>query len=350
MIAIPIILIFALIIVFHELGHFVVAKACGIPVWEFSLGFMRPILFQRKWGDTVYSVRAVPLGGFVRIAGMEPGEDDPNGFDKKSRSARFAVLSAGPFMNFVLAALLFAVLGVTYGKMVRATQTIERVISGTPAASAGLRSGDRLLSVQGVRGPVDALRKVIQKNPGRRISIEVRRGGGLMKFSLVPAVAEDLERTDHGHRIVKFGQIGIVFHADTRPMGFVESLVAGVRETYYVTRAMVVLLVETVAGKLPLRLGGPVRIVREMAEAANVGWVNFIKFSAFLSLNVAVINLLPFPALDGSRLFFIGLEALRRKPIDKRREALVHLVGFALLLLLIALLMYQDIASLVKKQ
>lgn len=350
MIAIPIILIFALIIVFHELGHFLVAKACGIPVWEFSLGFMRPILFQRKRGETVYSLRAVPLGGFVRIAGMEPGEDDPNGFDKKSRSARFAVLSAGPFMNFVLAALLFAVLGVTYGKTVRATQTIERVMSKTPAARAGLREGDRLVAVQGVRGPVEALRKVIQKNPGRRISIEVRRGGRLMKLSLVPMTSEDIVAKDHGHRIVKIGVIGIVFHAETRPMGLVESLVVGVQETYYSTRAMIVVLDETVAGKLPLRLGGPVRIVREMAEAANVGWVNFIKFSAFLSLNVAVINLLPFPALDGSRLVFVAVEALRRKPIDKRREALVHLVGFALLMLLIALLMYQDIASLVKKQ
>jgi len=113
---------------------------------------------------------------------------------------------------------------------------------------------------------------------------------------------------------------------------------------------MVALLAETVVGKLPLKVGGPVRIVHEMAEAANVGWVNFLMLSAFLSLNIAFVNLLPFPALDGSRLMFLLVEAVRRKPINKRREAIVHLVGFAILLLVFALLMYHDIIYLVKKQ
>lgn len=346
----PTILIFALIIVFHEVGHFLVAKACRIPVHEFSLGFMRPILFQRKWRGTAYSIRAVPLGGFVHIAGMEPGEDDPNGFDKKSKSARFAVLFAGPFMNFVLAALLFWVVGISYGVGVGVTNTIQHVIPGTPAEHAGLRVGDRLVSVRGVSGPVDKLRDQIQKSPGKRIWIEVKRKGRAVRIAIVPAAREALETTDHGHRIVKVGTIGIVFRAKTRPMGLGESLIEGVRTTYLETRMMVALLAETVVGELPLKVGGPVRIVHEMVEAANVGWVNFLMISAFLSLNIGFVNLLPFPALDGSRLMFLVVEAVRRRPIDKRREAIVHLVGFAILLLVIALLMFQDIVYLVKKQ
>jgi len=349
-IILPAILIFALIIVFHELGHFLVAKACRIPVHEFSLGFMRPILFQRKWGGTTYSIRAVPLGGFVRIAGMEPDEEDPNGFDKKSKSARFAVLFAGPFMNFVLAALLFWVVGISYGINIGVTNAIQRVIPGTPAQHAGLRAGDRLISVASVTGPVDKLRQQIQKNAGKRIWMEVRRSGRAIRIAIVPAPKEALETTDHGYRVVTVGSIGIVFRAKTRSMGLGESLFEGVRTTYLETRMMVALLAETVVGKLPLKVGGPVRIVHEMAEAANVGWVNFLMLSAFLSLNIAVVNLLPFPALDGSRLMFLVVEAVRRKPIDKRREAIVHLVGFAILLLVIALLMFQDIVYLVNKQ
>lgn len=345
------VLIFGLIIVFHELGHFIVAKAFKMRVHEFSVGFGRPILWQRKCGDTAYSLRAVPLGGFVRIAGMEQGEDVPDGFDKHSIPRRFLVIFSGSFMNFVLAALLFWVIGLTFGKTVGVTNRIERVLPDTPAAKAGLRPGDRIVAVAGKRGKVEVLRKQIQDHPGAPITVVVDRSGREVEFSLVTMVKEALEETESGAlRTTRVGAIGIVFESKRAPRGFYESLKVGVLTTYDKTRLMIRVLLATIRRDLPLQVGGPVRIVHEMVEAANVGWVNFLSLSAFLSLNIGFINLFPFPALDGSRLVFLGVEAVRRRPIDPRKEALVHLVGFAILILLIVVVLYQDILYLVRRQ
>jgi regulator of sigma E protease len=282
---------------------------------------------------------------------MEQGEDVPDGFDKQSIPRRSAVIFSGSFMNFVLAALLFWVVGITYGKTVGVTNRIERVLPGTPAAKAGLRVGDRIVEVAGKRGDVETLREQIQNRPGKRVHIVIARRGREVKVSLVALVKDALDEMKSGVlKPAKVGAIGIVFATKRVPMGFFESLKMGVLTTYYKTALMIRVMLATVGGHLPLQVGGPVRIVHEMVEAANVGWVNFLALSAFLSLNIGFINLLPFPALDGSRLMFLGIEAARRRPVDPRKEALVHLVGFAILILVIMLVVYQDILYLVRKQ
>jgi regulator of sigma E protease len=363
--------LFALIILFHEFGHFVVAKLAGMPVYEFSLGFGRPVLASFKRGGTQYALRPVPIGGFVRIAGMEPDEDVPHGFDKKPVWARLAVIASGSGMNFVLAIILFWVIGLVFGEVVGNSTSLARVLPGTPAAVAGLHPGDALVDAGPVAVTAPEVRAAPTSKPPRRMSVEqlhdfisgrpdmplrlvVKRGDRYLAYIVTPREekVEDLEPTPDGRgRVVlrPVGRIGVVFADITRPMGFWKSIKSGFVGAYEMTAVMLRLLMGMVGGKVPAAVGGPLQIADLMTDAVRVGWRQFLLWSAVISINIGVINLLPIPALDGSRLVFIAVEGIRRRPIDKRREAIVHLVGFALLLLLLALVTLKDIAHLIDK-
>lgn len=372
--AIPIlftIALFAAIIVFHEFGHFVAAKLAGIPVYEFALGFGRPVLLSFRFRETRYSLRPFPIGGYVRIAGMEPEEDVPNGFDKKPIPSRLAVIGAGAGMNFVLAIILFWVMGLVFGRVVGHTTEVRRVAPGDPAAVAGIRPGDVLVfarpvpvgkpvpAVQPVSSrpremSLEALRGVISGRPDMPISLVVKRSGKYLAFHLVPRAEEqqDLKELPSGKsRLITrtVGLIGVVFADVTKPQSFLESVGAGFVDVYVTTRTLIVVLVKTVIGQLPAAVGGPVQIGQIMTQAFEIGWRQFLFWSALISINIGVLNLLPVPALDGSRLVFIMVEGVRRRPIDRRKEAIVHLIGFALLVLLLVVVTFKDIMDLVAK-
>jgi len=363
--------LFALIIVFHEFGHFVIAKLAGMRVHEFSLGFGGPALLSFKWRGTQYSLRPVPIGGYVRIAGMEPDEDVPDGFDKKPILSRLAVIASGSGMNFLLAVLLFWFIGLAFGKVVGQSSQLARVLPDTPAAVAGLAPGDKLVYAQPVpviapgaevaptveprkTMDVEELRSVISDRPDMPVRIVVLRDKRYLAFRITPRPekeeAFEPEPNGKGKVVLRtVGRIGVVFANMTAPMGFWESMQSGFVTVYDMTRALIVVLAQTVAGRLPLAVGGPVQIADIMADAARVGWQQFLFWSALISLNVGVINLLPVPALDGSRLVFIIVEGIRRRPIDRRKEAMVHLIGFALLILLLVLVTLKDIVHLIDK-
>ena len=372
--AIPIILtvaLFALILVFHEFGHFVLAKLWRIPVYEFALGFGRPILLSFKWRGTQYSLRPIPFGGFVRIAGMEPDEDVPNGFDKKSIPARLGVIAAGSAMNFVLAIIIFWIVGLAFGQIVGHTSRIQRVLPGTIAASAGIQAGDVLVyaepapvgkrpaEVKPAAPPLhqmklETLREVIRGRPDTAVRIVVRRHDSYLAFHLIPQAEQEqrLEPSSGGkNRVVTdtVGKIGVVFADLTKRQGFFQAVGDGFVQVYVTTRVLVVAIALTLIGKLPPAVGGPVQIGDIMANAFEVGWQPFLMWSALISINVGFLNLLPVPALDGSRLVFIIIEGIRRRPIDRRKEAIVHLIGFALLLLLLVIVTFNDILMLVER-
>jgi regulator of sigma E protease len=385
--------VFAAIIVFHEFGHFIMAKLAGIPVYEFALGFGRPVLLSFKWRGTQYSLRPIPVGGYVRIAGMEPDENVPNGFDKKPIIARLAVIAAGAGMNFVLAIILFWIMGLAFGKVTGYTTELARVMSGTPAAAAGLQVGDKLVfaepiapeaakaAVRAVSSPpqpmsLESLRKVISGRPGKPIELVVKRGRGYLAFRITPAAEQQQELQEVGGRhprpaglLTRFlrllhvrvppgktrivtktvGLIGVVFEDIRASKGFLDSVRDGFVDAYQTTATLIGALVLTVVGKLPPAVGGPVQIGEIMTESFRVGWAQFLMWSALISVNVGVINLLPIPALDGSRLVFIIIEGIRRRPIDRRKEAIVHLVGFALLLMFLAFVTFRDVVQLINK-
>jgi regulator of sigma E protease len=328
------IVVFGLLIFIHELGHFMAAKLMGIKVYEFSLGF-GPKLLSIPRGETSYNIRALPLGGFVRMAGMDPNEEDMNearGFNKKSIAQRIAVIFAGPLMNFVLAAVLLAVIFFVQGLPVPVT-TVDSVLPGYPAEVAGIQAGDRIKSVDGE--PVGRWEDLVQKinsRPGEEIHITLDREG-LDKQVNVRTVPDESGQ----------GKIGIVPARGYEKLGLLAAFGAGVEWTVKITLMILTFLSNMIFGGAPADLGGPVRVVTEIGKAVEVGFLLLVELSAFLSINLGLFNLFPIPALDGSRILFLIWEKFRGRPVDPVKENFIHLVGFGLLMLLMVVITYNDI-------
>jgi len=334
------VIVFGLLVFFHELGHFLVAKLVGIRVHEFALGF-GPKLLSLPRGETAYNIRAFPLGGFVRMAGMDPAEDDyqseERGFNKKTVGQRVGVIFAGPLMNFVLAVLLLAVIFMVHGVPDIPTTTVQGTLPDKPAAMAGIKSGDRIVEIDGKKVESwDQLSKTVAASPDRPISIVVQRGEERLTLKVVPY------RDETGQ-----GKIGI--HPAPQKAGPLEALVSGVRYTGLLSYQIIDYLGKGIARQVPLELGGPVRIVATINEAVqSTSWfVNLISLSAFLSISLGLFNLFPIPALDGSRIIFLLLEKLRGRPVEPQRENFIHMVGFGLLILLIVVITYNDVLQLI---
>lgn len=329
------ILIIGLIIIVHELGHFIAAKAAGIRVEEFAVG-MGPKVLGIKHGETDYSLRVLPLGGYVKMAGMEPGEkSDGRGFNNKTVLQRMIVIFAGSFMNFLLAVVLFVMLFSFIGMPVSDNSNfIGQIIEDHPAEQAGLKAGDQLIAIDGE--PVNTwleLTQIIHKNEGNSLTITVQRDDTTLQVNIVP-----VRNPQTG-----LGMVGIVSNTITvtYPMG--EALKMGFERSIDFLVRLVNVLVHMVTGQTEVELAGPVGIVHMTGEASQHGIGALLSFAAMLSLNIGLLNLLPIPALDGSRLVFLGIEGVRGRPIDPEKENLVHLVGIVLLIMLIIFVTYNDI-------
>lgn len=331
------ILVFGLLIIFHELGHFIAAKRVGIKVHEFSVGF-GPKLLSIPRGETAYNLRLFPLGGFVRMAGMDPAEeveDEEKSYKNKTVGQRAAVIAAGPLMNFLLAALLLMVIFMVHG-FPTPTTTIGKLVPGQPAENAGLKPGDRIIAINDQ--PVtrwEDITSLVNAHPGQPITVTVLRDGGKEKFKLVTAVNAEGR-----------GMIGIYPRQEMRPLGPFAALYRGMEYTVRLSGLILEFVGRMIVGQAPAEVGGPVRIVQEIHTAVQLGFFYLLQLAAFLSINLGLFNLLPIPALDGSRLLFLALEGLRGRPVDPTKENFVHLVGFGLLLLLIMVITYKDILGL----
>ncbi len=333
------VIVFGLLIFIHELGHFLVAKYVGIKVREFSLGF-GPKLISILKGETRYNLRAFPLGGFVSMAGMDPNEnteDDADeasrGFNSKTVGQRIAVIFAGPMMNFLLAAVLLAIMFMAYGVPDQPTNIVQGTIPGQPAEMAGIKPGDEIVSIDGQKiSTWEQLSKTVSDNPGRSLQITVERDNELLNVTVVPYQDENSS-----------GKIGIL--PAPQKVGPATALVSGVKYTVLLSYQILEYLGQAIAQKVPLELGGPVQIVATINEAveSNNWLLNLVSLAAFLSISLGLFNLFPIPALDGSRILFLILEKLRGKPIEQTKENFIHMMGFALLLLLIVFITYNDV-------
>lgn len=328
--------VFGLLIIFHELGHFIVAKMVGIKVKEFSLGF-GPKIAGITGVETQYNIRLFPLGGFVSMAGMEPGEeidegDELRGFNKKTIGQRIAVIFAGPFMNFLLAALLLALIfgfqGAPDGVVVIDT------LPDSPAMQGGIMPGDKILAIndQQIENQEELI-GLISARPNQDIEITVLRNNVEQQLNI---------RTIDENGA---GKIGFVVGSGTRKLGLIQSLGRGLAFTGQVTLMILDFLSKMIFGQMPADFGGPVRIVSEIGKAASVGFLFLLQLAAFLSINLGLFNLFPIPALDGSRILFLLWEKLRGRPVDPLKENFIHLVGFGLLILLMVVITYNDILS-----
>lgn len=337
---IPFILELGLLIFVHELGHFLAAKRFGMRVYEFALG-MGPALFRWKGGETIYSLRVLPIGGFVRIAGIEPNEDPdvPGSFNQKPLYQRFITILAGCLMNFFLAVILFCIIGLGFGvETPTPIHRVREVLIGYPAVRAGIRPGDELVGIGG-RGrlKVQEIRSEIEKHPGKPLVLLVQRENRLLQITVVPKAEKDA-RTG---RVV--GRIGVAFDNLRRKVGILESVLLGFHRTWLTTYGLLYGLWQTLTGQVPGGVGGPVMIGRMTAQAFQRGWETFLDFVAMISVNLAILNLIPFPGLDGSRLLFLTVEAIRGRKVDPRKEAYVHFVGLMILIALMFVITYNDI-------
>lgn len=334
--------VFGLLIFIHELGHFAVAKFFDIRVHEFALGF-GPVLAGFDRGETRYNLRAVPLGGFVRMAGMEDGDnDDPRGFGRKPVYARSAVIAAGPVMNFVLAALLYAGLLFFVGVDANTNQLGEilpqcdSVVAGQqvsrpcPAYTAGLKSGDVVQSINGTKvSDWNEIQGVVSKSDGKPLLFVVKRGAEQKEIKVEPIF--------DGDRYM----VGIRGATKREPL--LSALGQGAVWTGSISVAWVKGIVGMFTGAVKPELSGPVGITKTIAETASHGFDMLLTLTAFLSINLGLFNLLPIPALDGSRLVFLGVEVVRGRKLDPARENVIHFVGFLLLIGLMLVITYKEV-------
>lgn len=323
------ILILGLLIFVHELGHFLVAKRVGIRVHEFALG-MGPLVFSKKVGETLYSLRALPIGGFNRMAGMDPEEEyDPRGFGTRTVGQRMGVIAAGSLMNFLLAIILFAIFFMGIGTP---SNKIAEVLAGSPAAHAGLQPGDRIVAVNDTStSNWEQLTSAIRAQPEKEIQLTVQRGQE--EFQVVLVTERDEQEN--------VGMIGIKGAMEKK--GFFESIWLGVSSSVALIMLIVQQLFLMIGGQVPADVAGPVGMVSIVGEAVNFGIGTLIQFAAILSLNLGIINLLPIPALDGSRLVFLAIEGIRGRPVNPAKENFIHFIGLVVLLGLMVLITYQDV-------
>jgi regulator of sigma E protease len=329
------ILAFGAMIFFHELGHFLAARRAGVLVHAFAVGFGPKIIGWRR-GPTTYSINLLPFGGFVR---MEGEDNDPSvtegSLRAKSAGARAGIIAAGPFMNLVLAVVILTVAAATGGVPTAASKRISTIEPSWPAAEAGLRPGDEIVSINGVEMTSgDQVVTTIHQSAGTPLKLVVRRGTEEIEVTVTP-------RLDRDRGV---GRIGFSPEPQWTRQDPIRAMSWGVRRT----GEFIVLLFGAIGnlirqGTFFENLGGPLAAGNMLRQAAATGAQAFLNMTAFLSVMIGVFNLLPIPALDGGRLAFILVEVIRRRPVDPRREGWVHMVGFALLLLLLFVLTAKDI-------
>lgn len=338
--AVAVVVVFSLMVLVHELGHFMVAKKTGVKVEEFALGYPPRLFTVAKRGDTEFTINAIPVGGFVRMVGEEDPEE-PNSLAGKSRLVRALVLSAGSMMNILLAVVLLTavyMIGTLAPDENVPGAGIYEVVPDSPAAQAGLRLGDTVIGVDGQEvEDYQFLSDYTHRHPGRQISLTVRRD------QTVLSPMEITPRTDFPD---DEGPIGIAIGPAlvTKSYPVWKALPLGIYETLVWLFAMFQWAVAVIRGLVAPEVAGPLGIVQATSEVVRYGLTDTMRFAAFLSTQLGILNMLPFPAFDGGRLVFVILEVLRRgKRISPEKEGLVHLIGMAILLGLVVIVSYFDI-------
>jgi regulator of sigma E protease len=346
-----IIFVFGLMVMIHELGHFLVAKNAGIKILEFAFG-IGPKLASIKGKETAYSIRIFPLGGFVRFLSAEEIEEDDRvsrqellsrSFESKSIWRRMAVIVAGPFMNFVLGAALFIIVFTWFGVPVASNENIiGSTIENKPAAAAGLVPGDRILAVNGVDTPDwTAVTEQIHSRPGEKVLFKIQK----VKTNEIVTMAITPEFDQQSGR----GLIGISPNVLNQKVSVVKSTQYGLQQTVEFTRMIVVYLVQMITGKVPVELSGPVAVAQVIGEGAKQGLSNLLSLTGILSIQFGILNLLPIPALDGGQLAVLCYEGIRRKPLNPEKKGWIQLTGFVLLMALMIAVTYQDIVKILVK-
>ncbi len=348
------ILVLGLLIFVHELGHFLFAKLFGVRVLKFSLGF-GPRIAGKVIGETEYVISAFPLGGFVKMFGENPDEQEITAEDKKGSFAhkpvwqRFMVVLAGPLFNLLFAIALFFMVFTFVGIPTAVDTTrIGKVNDNSPAAMAGLQKDDVILSIgkKETHGWMDVL-EAVKDSQGKPIQMVVERDSAQVSLELVPAI--DAVKNVFGEEVEQRYMIGIM-KADEltyEKSNIFNAFGSACQQTWLYITLTVMGFVKIIQQVVPAsEIGGPILIAQIAGEQMKAGWMNLIYFMSLLSVNLGILNLLPIPVLDGGHLVFLTIEGLRRKPMNERAQIIAQQVGIGLLGSLMIFVFYNDIVRL----
>lgn len=352
-------LILSVLVLIHEAGHYFSARWAGMTVEEFGIGFPPKLFGKKDKRGTLWSVNAIPLGGFVRIKGEGGTEQErfsAGAFATKSIFKRFIVLVGGVVMNIVAAWVLFSVgfgLGlpsILEGSTIPDSMVSDRgihivdVVAESPASTAGLLAGDEVVAIDGVTFATgDEARAALAPHAdGSPLVFTLARGSEEVTLEVTPAFIEELQKDGVGIALVETGTVRYPWY---------KAPIVGAQATLEMTVSVVGGFWGLITGvftseEVVSQLSGPVGIASLTGQVVSLGVIHVIQFAAMLSVNLAVLNILPFPALDGGRIFFLLVEIVRRKPLTARIEQTIHGIGFALLLILVLFVTYQDVVRL----
>lgn len=326
------IIIFLLVILIHEFGHFIVAKMNGVSVLEFSIG-MGPKLFQKESNGTLYSLRLLPVGGYCQLEGEDEENDSPNSLNNQSPFVRLKVILAGAIMNFILAFILLILLM----SVSRVSTEVSGVLEDSPAYSSGIQTGDKIVSINGKNvSDGEELLQGIKESQGD-LDIGVIRDSQSKNIKVTPRLENNVRK------------IGVNFQEEYNIKNFslIKGFKKGVITFLNLTGMLYKFLGMLITGQLGLGgVSGPVGVVKEIGNAAKTGVANLIFLLAYININLGVFNLLPIPALDGGRAIFILIEMIFGKKISQEKEGYIHMVGLILLLALIAVVTIKDVIKL----
>jgi len=360
----PVLFVFSIVVFVHELGHFLVARWCGIRVLVFSIGFGPELLGFNDRHGTRWKLAVVPLGGYVKFLGDENAASVPDqasiaqmseaerqeSFPAKSVGARAAVVAAGPIANFLMAVVIFAGLAMVFGKPSTAA-LVDIVQPGSAAEEAGFQPGDLVLSINGRRiDNFTEMMRIVSISAGEKLTIVVRRDGSELTLTAVPRMQEV---KDIFNDVTRRGILGISRSPDPTermPASPIEALTWGVTETYSVIEGTLTSIGRMFVGRESAdQVGGPIRIAEVSCQVATIGMAALLHLTAVLSISIGLLNLFPIPLLDGGHLLFYSIEKLRGRPLSDRAQEFGFRIGLAVVLMLMIFATYNDISRYVRR-
>jgi regulator of sigma E protease len=356
---VPFLFVLTIVVFFHELGHFLVARWCGVRVMTFSVGFGPELLgFNDKHG-TRWKLSAIPLGGYVKFFGDENAASVPDqqtisemsetekrdSFFHKSVGQRAAVVAAGPIANFLLAIVIFATVFTLYGKPATPAR-VDTVQPNSAAQAAGFQQGDLIVAINGKKiETFTDMQRLVSTSAGETLNVEIDRGGARQTLKATPKLTEMKDNFGNVHRIGVLGISGA--RGEPVKVDPLSAVKLGVEETWFVVERTLSYIGGVIVGRESAdQLGGPIRIAQVSGQVATAGFVALIHLAAVLSISIGLLNLFPIPLLDGGHLLFYAFEALRGRPLSERAQEYGFRFGLAFVLLLMLFATYNDLLHL----
>jgi len=360
---VPFLFVLTVVVFFHELGHFLVARLCGVKVLTFSIGFGPEIIGFYDRYETRWKISAVPLGGYVKFLGDENAASVPDheaaaamteeekavSFVHKPVGPRAAVVAAGPIANFVLAIAIFAGVFALFGKQITSAR-VDAVQPASAAQAAGFQPGDLVVAIDGEKIDNFAdMQRIVSVSAGEPLNIEVERGGVHLTLKATPEFKELKDGFGNAHRLGVLGISRSMAPGDTKTQKVnpLQAIVMGAQETWFVVDRTLSYLGGVFTGREAAdQLGGPIRIAQVSGQVASAGFVALLHLTAVLSVSIGLLNLFPIPLLDGGHLLFYGIEAARGRPLSERAQEVGFRIGLAIVVMLMIFATFNDILHL----